>query len=89
MTKLQITLTNQEALLLGYGASNLGYSLTRFVKFVLGQKAVECDHEVPTFKMSKKTEKNVEEAMNDYKAGRTVSVDIDKLGEYFENDKKN
>jgi len=88
MTKLQITLTDQEALALRYGASNLGYSLTRFVKFVLGQKALECNSEIPTFKMSKKTEKNVEEAIRDYKAGRTTSVDIDKLDEYFENDKK-
>lgn len=89
MTKLQISLTNQEAAALSFGASNLGYSLTRFVKFILGQKAVEYNLEIPNFKMSKKTEKRVEEAISDYKAGKTVGVDIDKLGKHFENDKKN
>ncbi len=89
MTKLQITLTPEETMSLNYGASNLGYSLTRFVKFVLGQKAVECSREIPTFKMSEKTEKIAKEAMADYKAGRTYSVnsveELDKLIKSDEN----
>jgi len=83
MTKLQITLTDQEAMVLNYGASSLGYSLTKFVKFLLGQKAVEWSEKIPTYKMSAKTEKIVEKARADYKAGKTYSVssikELDKI----------
>jgi len=83
MTKLQITLTDQEASILRMKAASLGYNLTKFVKFLLGKKALEYDVSIPTYKMSEKTEKRVEEAIADYEAGRTYSVDsveeLDKL----------
>lgn len=87
MTKLQITLTAQEADTLSLKAASIGYNLTRFVKFLLGQKVLEYNEQIPTFRMSKKMEKTVKEAVKDYEGGNTVSVDIDKFGEYFENDK--
>ena len=62
MTKLQITLTPQETVALGYGASNLGYSLTKFVKFLLGQKAVEVSNSIPVYQMSKKAIRDTEVA---------------------------
>jgi hypothetical protein len=74
MTKLQISLTDEETALLQNGADNLGYSLTRFVKFLLGQKAMELNQAVPTFNMSDKLEKRVEKAMKNFRAGDVVKV---------------
>ena len=85
MTKLQITLTEQEAMLLSSRASSFGYSLTKFVKFLLGQKAMEVSNSIPTFKMSKKAIKTAEQAMRDYKEGKTLSVNsIDELDDLLE-----
>ncbi|MEA3355322.1 MAG: hypothetical protein U9Q63_02480 [Patescibacteria group bacterium] len=74
MTKLQITLTDQEAMALGYGASNLGYSLTKFVKFLLGQKAVEWNKNIPSYQLSKKAVEGLEKSMKDYKDGKFTEV---------------
>ena len=37
MTKLQLTLTNQEAFAISSEASRLGYAITRYVKFVIAK----------------------------------------------------
>ena len=74
MTKLQITLTPQETVALGYGASNLGYSLTKFVKFLLGQKAVEVSNSIPVYQMSKKAIRDTEVAWSEYKQGKTKKI---------------
>jgi len=87
MTKLQITLTDQEADILKIKAASFGYNLTRFVKFILGQKVLEYDASIPTYRMSAKTEKRVEEALADYEAGRTISVNsIEELDKIIQND---
>lgn len=41
MAKLQLTLTREEAEILTYQAEALGYSLSRYVKFLIAQKAAE------------------------------------------------
>lgn len=76
MTKVQITLTRQEADLLSAKASQLGYSLTRFIKFLIGQEAAEVidEKEVPTFKMTKKAEKIALQAEKDFKEGKAVKI---------------
>lgn len=75
MTKLQITLTDQEAANLNLSAMSLGYSLTRFVKFLLGKEALETNKQVPVFKMSAKLEKSTKEAVEAYQRGKVYSVD--------------
>lgn len=74
MTKLQISLTDQEALALGRGASNLGYSLTKFVKFLLGQKALEFSREIPRYKLSKQGVDSLKKSMKKYKEGEFTKV---------------
>ena len=75
MTKLQITLTDQEVSLLNLQAMSLGYSLTRFVKFLLGKEALETNKQIPVFKMSAKLAKNTKEAIEAYNQGKAYSVD--------------
>lgn len=74
MTKLQIALTDQEADFLTFQAFNLGYSLTRYVKFLIGQKAAAVSESIPTFRMSDKLEKNTKEAIAAQNQGKTYSV---------------
>ena len=74
MTKLQIALTDQEADFLTFQAVNLGYSLTRYVKFLIGQKAAAVSESIPTFRMSDKLEKNTKEAIAAQNQGKTYSV---------------
>lgn len=83
MTKLQIALTDQEADNLNLLAMGLGYNLTKYVKFIIAQKAASVDKMIPTYKMSAKAEKRAEESIANYKAGKTFSVkslaEFDKL----------
>jgi hypothetical protein len=46
MAKLQITLTEQEAEVFGKRAEELGYSLTKFVKFLLAMEAYKISQEL-------------------------------------------
>ncbi len=75
MTKVQLTLTDQEAEILSSKAARLGYGLTRYVKFLIASDAVKAIDDpfenVPTFPMSAKQEKILEKALKDNRAGKT------------------
>lgn len=76
-TKLQLTLTPQETQFFNYKASQLGYDLTRYIKFTISKIAEAVNYEinqVPTYEMSKKTDKMVEKDLVDYQAGKLKSV---------------
>lgn len=85
MTKLQLTLTTQETDILSAKAAQLGYNLTRFVKFLIGQEAAKTIDEsnIPVFKMSKRAEKVALQAQKDYKEGKALEIksfkDLDKI----------
>lgn len=76
MTKVQLTLTDQEAALLaGYG-SQLGYSVPTTAKFFI-KKAVEKilnQGVVPVYEMSEETEQKGLAALEEHKAGKTTKV---------------
>lgn len=76
MTKVQLTLTDQEAALLaGYG-SQLGYNVPKTAKFFI-QKATEkiLNQEIiPEYKMSVETEERGLQALAEHKAGKTTEV---------------
>jgi hypothetical protein len=82
-TKLQLTLTPQETELFNYKAAQLGYDLTRYIKFAIAKLAEAVNYEInqiPTYEMSEKTAKMVEKDLADYKAGKLKSVkDINDL----------
>lgn len=77
MTKVQITLTDEEADLLSAQAALLGYNLTKFLKFIIGKKAEKIieSKKVPVFAMSKKAEKTAFEALEEYKKGKIKPVE--------------
>jgi len=81
MTKLQIVLTDQETANLNLLAMGLGYNLTRYVKFIIGQKAAAVSESIPTFRMSEKLEKRAEEVWANHLAGKTIKVNS--LAEYL------
>ena len=80
MTKLQLSLTNQEAFILGNYGSQFGYNLTRTVKYLISkasEKILE-EESIPTFKMSEKTEKAGLKALEEYRLGKTREMsDVD------------
>lgn len=75
MTKLQLSLTDQEAIIFTHQASLLGYDLTRFVKYQLTRLAEQFLSEITSVKMSKKTENMVLRAQNDYQKGTLKTAD--------------
>jgi hypothetical protein len=72
MTKLQISLTDQETQLLSMRAAVLGYDVTKYAKFVLAQDAVEqLTSPIPTFKATPKMEKIIKKGLKEYRQGKT------------------
>jgi len=74
MKKIQLTLTRQEADILSAKAAQLGYNLTRFIKFLISKEAVEAIdlwENLPTFPMSAKREKQVEKVLKEHAEGKT------------------
>lgn len=76
MHKVQLTLTTQEADLLNAKAAQLGYSLTKYIKFLLGSVAAEIvqGSEIPAFQMSKNATKIASEARKIHQKGQTREI---------------
>lgn len=84
MTKVQLTLTDQEAALLaGYG-SQLGYNVPKTAKFFIKKAAEKILNQgiVPVYEMSETTEQKGFEALSEHQAGKTTKV-VDAV-EFFE-----
>ncbi len=85
MTKVQLTLTTQEAELLSQKAMQLGYNLTRFIKFLISREAINAikGADIPTFSMSKKAERKGLQALENHRLGKTILLknidDLDNL----------
>jgi hypothetical protein len=73
MNKIQITLTPQETTLLSLQGQSLGYDVTKFVKFLISREVYNFAAKIPTYKMSAALEKNVEDALREYKSGEFPS----------------
>ena len=71
MTKLQITLTDQEVDLLSRKAAYLGYDVTKYAKFILAREADEMVNNVPSFKASSAMERAISDAGEEDKQGKT------------------
>lgn len=76
MTKVQLTLTDQEAALLaGYG-NQLGYNVPTTAKFFIRKAAEQILNQgiIPVYEMSEETEQKGLEALAQHKAGKTTKV---------------
>jgi len=82
MTKVQLTLTNQEAALLaGYG-SQLGYNVSKTANFFIKKAAEKILNQgvIPVYEMSRETEKKGLEALTEHRDGKTIKItDAEKL----------
>jgi hypothetical protein len=82
MTKVQLSLTTQEATLLENYGSQFGYNLPKTIRFFISKASEEIlKNEVPTFKMSKKTEENCLKALEEHRLGKTH--EMDDVDEFF------
>jgi hypothetical protein len=74
MTKVQITLTDQEAEILSTKASRLGYGITRYIKSLISREVmstIDPFDNLPTFPMNVKQERILERALKDDREGKT------------------
>ena len=82
-TQVQIKISLSKRLndLITTKAMQFGVPVTQFVKYLI-VKDIEND-EYPTFQMSQRTEQKIQEAMDDYHAGKATKVD--NVSEFFKN----
>ncbi len=82
MTKVQLSLTDQEtAILTSYG-SRFGYNLPKTIRYVISKASEEFLKEgaIPTYAIGDKTERVVIQALEDHKKGKTCQIeDIDEF----------
>ncbi len=74
MYKVQLTFTPQEANILAAKANQLGYSMTKYIKLLLGREVLEEVENFPAFHLSKKVEEKANLAMQEYKAGKAIEI---------------
>lgn len=77
MTKIQLTLTDQEVELLSNYGSQLGYNLPKTAKYFIS-KASEMilrDNTLPVYQISPETEARGLNALEEHRQGRTTRVD--------------
>ncbi len=81
MTKVQLSLTTQEADILSNYGFQFGYNLPKTIRFFLSKASEEIlKNEISTFKMSKKIEESGLKALEEHHAGKTHKMnDVDEF----------
>lgn len=76
MTKIQVTLTDQEAAYLTQYGNLLGYSLPKTAKFFLSKEVerIATEQFLPSHPMSEQLEAKARQAVAEYKLGKTIKV---------------
>jgi len=77
MTKVQLSLTSQEATILsGYG-TQFGYNLPKTIRFIISKASENILQltSIPTFPMSKEIEQKGFQALKEYREGKTIEVE--------------
>lgn len=75
MQKIQITLTPEEMATLAWKARGLGYSVTKFVKFLVAKEAYAQTEEIPSYELNQELERLSLRAVDEYKKGKTKRID--------------
>lgn len=76
MTKVQLSLTNEEAaILMGYG-DQFGYSLPKTIKFMISKatESVVRSGSLPVYELPDSLEKRGLEALSEHRDGKTTEV---------------
>lgn len=76
MTKVQLTLTDQEAALLASYGGQLGYSIPKTAHFFIKKAAEKILNQgvIPLYEMSEETEQKGLDALAEHRAGKTTHV---------------
>lgn len=74
MYKVQLTFTPQEVNILASKASQLGYSVTKYIKLLISRETLSLIEKYPVLPMSKKTERKVMQAIKEHKEGKTLRI---------------
>lgn len=85
MTKVQLSLTSQEAAILTSYGSQFGYNLPKTIRFIISKASENFLNEgtIPEYKMKAETEQKGLDAISEQKKGETIEVkDVDK---FFDN----
>ena len=76
MTKVQLTLTDQEVHAISSIGSKYGYNLPKTLKFLVSREAARIidDASLPTFEMSQVNERRANSALREHRDGKTVKL---------------
>ena len=75
MSKVQVTLTDQEANILSDYGARFGYSLSKTARFILGKAAEEhLESKTTVYKLSDSAEAKGLEALEEDRRGETIEV---------------
>lgn len=76
MTKVQLTLTDQEVQAISLVGSKYGYNLIKTLKFIVGREAARFidDSGLPTYEMSKRNESRAIKTLKEQRFGKTVKL---------------
>lgn len=72
--KIQITLTPEEISALSLKARLLGYSPTKYIRFLVAKEVCSIIESIPTSVMSSSLEKKVLRAKKEYKEGKSRKI---------------
>jgi len=82
MSKVQLTFTSEETNILASKAAQLGYSVTKYVKLLVGREVLHELEKYPTYQLSKKATIKIDKAHKDHLKGKTIPLkstsDLDK-----------
>jgi len=75
MYKVQLTLTPEEAQILSAKAAPLGYSISKFLKLLIGREVLShVEEDYPAYRMTPRMERKVRQAWREHKAGNTKRI---------------
>lgn len=76
MTKVQLTLSDQEVQAISSIGSKYGYNLSKTLKFIIGREATRFidDSRLPTYEMSQKNEARAIRTLKEHRLGKTVKL---------------
>lgn len=75
MYKVQLTFTPEEQQILAAKANRIGYSVTKYIKLLLGKEVLSSVEEYPVIQLSKKAIKTIDKAMEEHRQGKSIRIE--------------
>lgn len=74
MNKVQLTLSPEEVQALQTKADLMGYSVTKYIKLLIGKEVLSLIDEYPTIELSRKALKKIEQGHKEHQEGKTILI---------------